>query len=282
MQKELNDIQIPIPSQLDDRVEEALGQVLRIHRGKVLRRVATPLATLVVMVGTVFTLAAVNPALASQIPLVGSWLDSLFYDANHDSKVGTNGAFLETYEVLEEVNVAAAAESGEWTVTFLQGYTDGNTVQLSLELTGPQEELATYTGVDVGNYGQGAVTATINGEAAAVEGVNPFYEREGQWVSTMTLAVPQSQQDCHQPGHPGQLFCQFHPHRGPGAQLLLCGGRRGQRGQGAGSVRHACPDGDHRGKALLGLAGQHCGNRSPHPGRGLFGAARRHPAVDGP
>ena len=58
-----------------------------------------------------------------------------------------------------------------------------------------QEELATYTGVDVGNYGQGAVTATINGEAAAVEGVNPFYEREGQWVSTMTLAVPQSQQD---------------------------------------------------------------------------------------
>ena len=128
-----------------------------------------------------------------------------------------------------------------------------------------QEELATYTGVDVGNYGQGAVTATINGEAAAVEGVNPFYEREGQWVSTMTLAVPQSQQDaetlslevtlqdlegrveneeaqaaadqdqlarleweaneetagtplsggaagdCHQPGHPGQLFRQFHP-----------------------------------------------------------------------
>ena len=58
-----------------------------------------------------------------------------------------------------------------------------------------QQELATYTGVDVGNYGQGAVTATINGEAAAVEGVNPFYEREGQWVSTMTLAVPQSQQD---------------------------------------------------------------------------------------
>ena len=45
MQKELNDIQIPIPSQLDDRVEEALGQVRRIHRGKVLRRVATPLAT---------------------------------------------------------------------------------------------------------------------------------------------------------------------------------------------------------------------------------------------
>lgn len=145
MQKELSHIQIPIPSQLDDRVEEALGQVRRIHRGKVLRRVAAPLATLVVMVGTVFTLAAVNPALASQIPLVGSWLDSLFYDANHDSKVGANGAFLETHEVLEEVNVAAAAENGEWTVTFLQGYTDGNTVQLSLELTGPQEELAAYT-----------------------------------------------------------------------------------------------------------------------------------------
>lgn len=113
MQKELSHIQIPIPSQLDDRVEEALGQVRRIHRGKVLRRVAAPLATLVVMVGTVFTLAAVNPALISQIPLVGSWLDSLFYDANYDSKVGANGAFLETHEVLEEVNVAAAAENGE-------------------------------------------------------------------------------------------------------------------------------------------------------------------------
>ena len=44
MQKELSHIQIPIPSQLDDRVEEALGQVRRIHRGKVLRRVAAPLA----------------------------------------------------------------------------------------------------------------------------------------------------------------------------------------------------------------------------------------------
>ena len=68
-----------------------------------------------------------------------------------------------------------------------------------------QEELATYTGVDVGNYGQGAVTATINGEAAAVEGVNPFYEREGQWVSTMTLAVPPKPAGRRNPipgGHP--------------------------------------------------------------------------------
>ena len=181
-----------IPETLDNRVQQALLQVRRIHRGRVLRRMGGTAASLVAVCGLFVTLAAVNPALASQVPLIGSWLGTLFYDANYENKTGTPGAFLETYEVLEPVD--AAAQRGDWTVTVLKGYSDGNTVQLSLGLTGPQEELDSFSGVDVGSYGlDGGAVVTINGEQATVEGVNPFYEREGQWTTTMTADIPQSQ-----------------------------------------------------------------------------------------
>ena len=99
-----------------------------------------------------------------------------------------------TVDVLKDVNVAAVTENAQWGVTFQQGYSDGNTVQVSLALTGPNQDLDRYSGVDVGNYGRTS-TATINGEAAELVGVNPFYERNGQWTSTLSLTVPESQRE---------------------------------------------------------------------------------------
>ena len=192
MRETMTDANIPIPDALDSRVGESLRQVRRLHRDRVLRRAGGTLGSLLVVCGVFVTLAAVNPALASQVPLVGRWLGTLFYDANYESKTGTPGAFLETYDVLEEVGTAA--QSGDWTVTVLEGYSDGNTVELSLSLTGPQEELNSFSGVDVGSYGQdGGAVVTVNGEQATVDGVNPFYERDGQWTTTMTVDVPASQ-----------------------------------------------------------------------------------------
>ena len=197
MREDLNLIQIPeitIPQELGSRVEEALTQVRIIHRRRMVRRMGAIFGSFVVAAGVLFGMAAVNPALASQIPLVGNFLGSLFYETNHMSKVGTGGAYLETYDVLEDIDVAADTENAQWGVTFQQGYSDGNTVQISLTLTGPQEDLDRYSGIDVGNYGRTS-TATINGETAEVAVVNPFYERNGSWTTTLTLTVPESQRE---------------------------------------------------------------------------------------
>ena len=190
MREKVNEIQISIPEELGARVGAALGEVRRLHRKRVLRRAGAVVGSFVAVVGVMLGMAAVNPAMASQIPLVGDWLGSLFYQANYDSKVGAGGAFVETYGAMEEVNVSAA--SGEWQVTFGEGYTDGTSLVVSMELTGPQELLEQYRCVWVDPEGQ---TAAVNGETAQVEGVNAFVERDGKWTSTMTVQVPESQQE---------------------------------------------------------------------------------------
>ena len=162
---------------------------------RVLRRLGGAVGSVVAVLAATVTLAAVNPALASQIPLVGEWLGGLFYEAGHDSKPGTGGAFIGTYSsVLEDVEVPAATENGEWGITFQQGYTDGHKVMLSLSLTGPQGDLERYSSVLFAGYGQTS-TATINGETAQIQGVNSFEEREGSWDTTMAVVVPESQQE---------------------------------------------------------------------------------------
>lgn len=190
MREKVNEIQISIPEELGARVGAALGEVRRLHRKRVLRRAGAVMGSFVAVVGVMLGMAAVNPAMASQIPLVGDWLGSLFYQANYDSKVGAGGAFVETYGAMEDVNVSAA--SGEWQVTFGEGYTDGTSLVVSMELTGPQELLEQYRCVWVDPEGQ---TAAVNGEAAQMEGVNAFVERDGKWTSTMTVQVPESQQE---------------------------------------------------------------------------------------
>jgi len=195
MQKEVDNILVEIPEALPARVGEALSQVRAIHRRRVLRRLGGAVGSVVAVLAATVTLAAVNPALASQIPLVGEWLGGLFYEAGHDSKPGTGGAFIGTYSsVLEDVEVPAATENGEWGITFRQGYTDGHKVMLSLSLTGPQGDLERYSSVLFAGYGQTS-TATINGETAQIQGVNSFEEREGSWDTTMAVVVPESQQE---------------------------------------------------------------------------------------
>ena len=195
MQKEVDNILVEIPEALPARVGEALSQVRAIHRRRVLRRLGGAVGSVVAVLAATVTLAAVNPALASQIPLVGEWLGGLFYEAGHDSKPGTGGAFIGTYSsALEDVEVPAATENGEWSITFRQGYTDGHKVMLSLSLTGPQGDLERYSSVLFAGYGQTS-TATINGETAQIQGVNSFEEREGSWDTTMAVVVPESQQE---------------------------------------------------------------------------------------
>lgn len=182
---------IPIPQELEDRMQQALGQVKTLHRRRMLRRAGTALGSVAVVLGATLTLAAANPALASQIPLVGNWLGSLFYQTQFNGKYSATGAFLDTYPVMEDLG--AGIQSGQWTVTVDQGYTDGNTIQLSLELTGPTQDLQGFDRVQVGDGGKGQGEALVNGESAQVTGVNSFQEREGRWTSTMTVQVPQSQ-----------------------------------------------------------------------------------------
>ena len=191
MREEMNTIEISIPQELDQRVRQAMGQVRAIHRRRILRRAGAAMGSFAAVVGVLLGMAAVNPAMASQIPLVGDWLGSLFYQVNYDSKVGTTGAFVETYEAMEDVNAAAA--SGEWQVEFGEGYTDGYSLVVSMELTGPQEALEQYRCVWVDT--KGGVSAAVNGEPAQVEGVNAFEERDGKWATTMTVEVPSSQQE---------------------------------------------------------------------------------------
>lgn len=184
---------IPISPELKSRVEQTLQEVQRIHRRKLLRRAGGIVGSFVAVVGILFTMAAVNPVLASHIPLIGDWLGSLFYDAAHDSKPGTGGTFLETYGLLEDVN--AAADSGPWTMSVDQGYTDGENIQLSLSITGPQEDLSRFTSIQVEGYGLSGASAAVNGEEATIEGVNSFEERDGTWATTMEIAVPEGQHD---------------------------------------------------------------------------------------
>ena len=103
MREEMNTIEISIPQELDQRVRQAMGQVRAIHRRRILRRAGAAMGSFAAVVGVLLGMAAVNPAMASQIPLVGDWLGSLFYQVNYDSKVGTTGAFVETYEAMEDV-----------------------------------------------------------------------------------------------------------------------------------------------------------------------------------
>ena len=79
MQKEVDNILVEIPEALPARVGEALSQVRAIHRRRVLRRLGGAVGSVVAVLAATVTLAAVNPALASQIPLVGDWLGSLFF-----------------------------------------------------------------------------------------------------------------------------------------------------------------------------------------------------------
>ena len=185
--------QIPLSPQLEGRVDQALREVRRLHRGQVARRWGSALGSLVAVMGVLLGLAAFSPATAAKIPLIGQWLGGLFYEVNYDSKVGTTGAFVETYDALEDVNVSALTDSGAWELTFLQGYTDGKTVVLSLALDGPQEAMDRWDNILVEGYGLTSAAATVNGEQAVVEGVNSFRQKEGTWISTMEIQVPESQ-----------------------------------------------------------------------------------------
>ena len=124
---------IAIPSCLEDRVNESLRQVGKLHRKRVLRRAGTALGSFVAMVAAFLTFGFTNPALASQIPVLGR----IFQTVNAPGKVG-GSANLGTYGLAEEIGLKLESTEPRTEITVKQAYGDSNTVQLSLVLKLPE------------------------------------------------------------------------------------------------------------------------------------------------
>ncbi len=187
-------IQIAIPSCLGDRVNESLRQVERLHRKRVRVRLGTTLGSFVAVVAAFLTFGFMNPALASQIPVLGR----IFQVVNAPGKVG-GSANLGTYGLAEEIGLRLESTEPGTNMTVQQAYGDGNTVQLSLVLELPEELSGRYQWVESQHEGS-ACEARINGEAVEKSGkMNGFQSAEdGLWVATMVLPVPEDQREAEQ------------------------------------------------------------------------------------
>ena len=182
---------IAIPSCLEDRVNESLRQVGKLHRKRVLRRAGTALGSFVAMVAAFLTFGFTNPALASQIPVLGR----IFQTVNAPGKVG-GSANLGTYGLAEEIGLKRESTEPRTEITVKQAYGDSNTVQLSLVLKLPEEQSGRYQWVEARQMG-GTCEARINGETVREGGkLNGFQPaEEGLWVATMILPVPEGQRE---------------------------------------------------------------------------------------
>ena len=93
MREKVNEIQISIPEELGARVGAALGEVRRLHRKRVLRRAGAVMGSFVAVVGVMLGMAAVNPAMASQIPLVGGLAGQPVLPGQLRQQGGSRGSF---------------------------------------------------------------------------------------------------------------------------------------------------------------------------------------------
>ncbi len=187
-------IRIAIPACLGDRVNESLHEVEKLHRKRVRVRLGTTLGSFVAVAAAFLTFGFMNPALASQIPVLGR----IFQVVNAPGKVG-GSANLGTYGLAEEIGLRLESTEPGTKMTVQQAYGDGNTVQLSLILELPEELDGKYQWVE--SYQQGSTCeAKINGEAVEKSGkMNGFQPaEEGLWVAAMVLPVPESQREAEQ------------------------------------------------------------------------------------
>lgn len=184
-------IRISIPARLEDRVNESLQQVEKIHRRKVQTRLGATLGSFAVAVAAFLTFGFMNPALAEQIPVLGR----IFQTVNAPGKVG-GSANLGTYRLAKEIGLKLESTEPRTAMTVKQAYCDGDTLQLSLVLELPEELSGKYQWVESQHEGS-ACEARINGEAVEKSGkMNGFQPtEEGLWVATMVLPVPESQRE---------------------------------------------------------------------------------------
>ncbi len=179
---------IAIPARLGSVVEESLEGVKKLHRRKIVRRLGAVGGTLTAFVAAFLIFGFTNPALASEIPLLGG----LFKQSSEKTvHISSN---LQEYGLVQPVGVTAQTDDAELKLTATEAYSDGNMVQVGLMLETPEEFQSDYDFLEPDQYGD-TCEASINGEKAILNGVGLFTEEDGVWISTVRMDVPESQQE---------------------------------------------------------------------------------------
>lgn len=180
------DMNVAIPARLDAVVEESLKSVSLLHRRKMRKRVATSLGAFFAAVAAVGVLGAANPALASQIPVIGR----LFQTVNEDAKAygGQHLDELPQIQVVEES--APAGESGA-VVTVSRAYSDGHDIQMALTLDTPSEWKERFQEI----YAQLGAKSTVEINGISIQpaygfSMNGFRQEDGMNVATLRIVLP--------------------------------------------------------------------------------------------
>lgn len=186
MQKSIDDIQVTIPSRLEEAVEAGLKEVTRCHRKKLLVRAGASCGTFVVLVASLLVLGFANPAVAAQIPFIGG----LFQQVAGNNKISIGNQNVGGYDVVEQIQAQDTTANGPCTLTVEEGYSDGKRLQLVLKLDTPEDFFERYDSIAADAYHAGI---TINGESGKMK-LSPFSRNMGHWESFGEMVLPESQQ----------------------------------------------------------------------------------------
>ncbi len=178
----MKEITMEIPARLSGVVDESLRQVGQLHRRKVAKRIGTTFGSFAVLVAAFLVFGFSNPALASEIPLIGQIFK------NVSQKTGQIPANIEEYGLAQSVNQTAAGAEG-CSLTATKAYSDGYTVVVGLELSAPEGYQEQYSYLESGD----SASAVINGEEAEISTLSLFTLENGKWIAAADLEVPESQ-----------------------------------------------------------------------------------------
>lgn len=182
------DIQIDIPAKLDDVINDSLREVERIHRRRVIKRVTTTVGSFLVVVAAFFVFGFTNPALASQIPLIGRLFQTI---NNADSKTyGT--VVIDSPGVAQAIHKETEGSNSDCKLTVETVYCDGHDINLSFLLEAPEVLTRQYRKISAVR-GHGC-SATVNGVDILPPynlSMNGFEEENGQLAATMHLRLPE-------------------------------------------------------------------------------------------
>ncbi len=185
---DMNRVNIEIPAQLGETVNESLRQVTAIHRRRVVKRACATFGSFAAVLAAFLALGFTHPALAAQIPLIGG----LFQ--NVSQKNGQVAANLEGYGVVQSVGKTAATDNSQWEMTASEAYSDGGIAQVGLELSAPAEVLARYSFVGAKLTDKKLTCeATVNGEPAILHTVSAFTPQGDKLTGAARLDIPESQ-----------------------------------------------------------------------------------------
>ncbi len=185
----MKEISLEIPARLSGVVDESLRQVEQLHRRRMAKRIGTTFGSFAALVAAFLVFGFSNPALASEIPLIGQIFK------NVSQKTGQIPANIEEYGLAQPINQTAAGTEG-YSLTATKAYSDGYTVVVGLELSAPEETLSRFTLLEVDKKeDEFPCDAAMNGEEAEVDTVSPFTWQEEKLIGAVKLTVPESQRD---------------------------------------------------------------------------------------